>query len=125
VIGDRRGVAGIVNRRDNDGFLRGPSFIGSTAAGAVIAVALAGVVDRLDNNGLAPWPFLHRQHGRGRGDRRGPCRDRGRARQRRLGVVIGAALPGSWTRSTTTAWSGDRCGVAGIVDALDSDGLER
>jgi hypothetical protein len=31
---------------------RGPSFIGSTTAGAVIAVALAGIVNRRDNDGL-------------------------------------------------------------------------
>jgi hypothetical protein len=37
----------------------------------VIAVDLAGVVARLDNDGLAPWPFLHRRYNRGRGDRRG------------------------------------------------------
>jgi hypothetical protein len=31
---------------------RGPSFIGSTTAGVVIGVNLAGTVDALDSNGL-------------------------------------------------------------------------
>jgi hypothetical protein len=31
---------------------RGPSFIGSTTAGAVIGMDLTGIVDALDSNGL-------------------------------------------------------------------------
>jgi hypothetical protein len=95
----------------NDGlapwpFLRGPSFIGSTAAGVVIGVNLAGIVARRDNNGLAPWPFLHRQHSRGRGDRCGLGGVVARLDNNVAGAVIGVNL-------------------SGTVDALDSDGLER
>jgi hypothetical protein len=96
-------LAGTVDALDND------------VAGVVIAVDLAGIVDGLDNNGLRRRA---RQRRCRRGDRRGPSfignNGRGRGDRR------GPSFIGSTTAGAVIAVN-----LAGVVDARDSDGLER